>query len=295
MNQRANPTSQTKRSRPTGNRIASCFARLKADGKSALIPYIAAGDPDLSVTVPLMHRMVEKGADIIELGVPFSDPNADGPTIQASMERALEQRISLLKVLNMVALFREKNTDTPVVLMGYLNPVEKMGYETFANKAAAAGVDGVLTVDLPPEEADEFVGLMNGNQIDCIFLIAPTTVETRIMKIAEYGSGYLYYVSLKGVTGSNTLNVDEVEQKLQHIRSVTDLPVAVGFGIKDSDSASAVAKVADGVVVGSAIINRIESNLDTGRSGTDRSEDILDEVGDFLLGMRTGMDAGIIE
>ena len=274
----------------TRSRIASCFERLKADGKSALIPYVAAGDPTLSVTVPLMHRMVEKGADVIELGVPFSDPNADGPTIQASMERALAQKISLLKVLGMVEEFRQQDADTPVVLMGYLNPVEKMGYAVFANKAAAAGIDGVLTVDLPPEEADEFVDLMKTNGIDCIFLISPTTVEERIRKIVKYGSGYLYYVSLKGVTGSNILNVDEVEEKLHLIRSVSDLPVAVGFGIKDKESASAVAKVADGVVVGSAIIKRIESNLKSNENEVAQAEGMLQEVGDFILGLRTGMD-----
>jgi len=273
------------------SRIAKCFEALKAEGKSALIPYIAAGDPNLSVTVPLMHQMVEKGADVIELGIPFSDPNADGPTIQASMERALAQQISLLKVLGMVEDFRQQDADTPVVLMGYLNPIEKMGYAAFANKAASAGVDGVLTVDLPPEEADDFVELMNASNIDCIFLISPTTVEERIKKIVKYASGYLYYVSLKGVTGSNTLNVDEVAQKLQVIRRLSDLPVAVGFGIKDRESASAVAKVADGVVVGSAIIKRIESQLEESSNEVEQATGILREIGDFIAGMRSGMDA----
>ena len=272
------------------SRIATCFETLKADGKSALIPYIAAGDPNLSVTVPLMHRMVEKGADVIELGIPFSDPNADGPTIQASMERALAQQISLLKVLDMVQTFREQDNETPIVLMGYLNPIEKIGYEAFANKASAAGVDGVLTVDLPPEEGEDFVKLMNACDIDCIFLVSPTTVEERIKKIVSYASGYLYYVSLKGVTGSNILNVDEVEQKLQVIRGLSDLPVAVGFGIKDRESASAVAKVADGVVVGSAIIKRIESQLKKSPSEVEQIEGILQEIGDFIADMRSGMD-----
>lgn len=269
------------------SRIASCFEKLKAQGKTALIPYIAAGDPNLSITVPLMHRMVESGADLIELGVPFSDPSADGPTIQASMERALEQGITLLKVLDMVKQFREQDTDTPIILMGYLNPVEHMGYQAFANAAAAAGVDGVLTVDLPPEEADSFIKPMRDNQLDCIFLLAPTTVEERVKKIAEYGSGFLYYVSLKGVTGSNILNVEEVEQKLQTIRGITDLPLGVGFGIKDAVSASAVAEVADAVVVGSAIVKKVESNL--GQEGQDVH--IMQQIGETLAQMRAAMDA----
>jgi len=231
-----------------------------------------------------MHKMVASGADLIELGVPFSDPSADGPTIQASMERALEQGISLLKVLDMVREFRQQDVNTPIILMGYLNPIEHLGYQVFAEAAAAAGVDGVLTVDLPPEEADEFIKPMRSNQLDCIFLVAPTTVEERVKKIAEYGSGFLYYVSLKGVTGSNILNVEEVEQKLQTIRGITELPLAVGFGIKDAASASAVAEVADAVVVGSAIVKKIESNI-----GQD--EQILQQIGDALTAMRVAMDA----
>lgn len=269
------------------SRITGCFKRLKAEGKTALIPYIASGDPDLLVTVPLMHRMVEEGADIIELGVPFSDPSADGPTIQASMERALAQGISLSKVLAMVEEFRCKNIETPIVLMGYLNPIEKMGYQAFAQQAATAGVDGVLTVDLPPEEADAFVSEMKLNQLDCIFLVSPTTVKERIKKIAEYGSGFLYYVSLKGVTGSNILNIGEVSEKLQLIRSVTDLPLAVGFGIKDEASASAVAKVADAVVVGSAIVKKMEANANL---EADYATRIMQQIGDVLSAMRKGMD-----
>ena len=265
------------------SRIVRCMKALQEQGTTALIPYIAAGDPNLSITVPLMHHMVANGANLIELGVPFSDPSADGPTIQLSMERALAQHISLLKVLEMVKVFREEDTSTPVILMGYLNPIEKMGYEAFAHAASEAGVDGVLTVDLPPEESDVFVKLMRDNNLDCIFLVAPTTVESRIRKIAEYGSGFLYYVSLKGVTGSNILDVDAVEKKLQVIRSNTDLPLAVGFGIKDEASASAVAKVADAVVVGSAIVKKIEA------SSTD-TDKIMQDIGELLLGMRKGMD-----
>jgi tryptophan synthase alpha chain len=270
------------------SRIAGCLKALKSAGKTALIPYIAAGDPDLSVTVPLMHRMVEEGADIIELGVPFSDPSADGPTIQASMERALAQKITLVKVLAMVAEFRQKNADTPIILMGYLNPIEKMSYQVFADQAASAGVDGVLTVDLPPEEADDFVSKMKLKHLDCIFLISPTTVKERIRKIAEYGSGFLYYVSLKGVTGSNILNIDEVSEKLELIRSVTDLPLAVGFGIKNEASATAVSKVADAVVVGSAIVKKIEANADQKAGYAER---IMQQIGDLLSAMRKGMDA----
>ncbi len=265
------------------SRIANRFAALKQQNTTALIPYIAAGDPALSVTVPLMHHMVANGANLIELGVPFSDPSADGPTIQQSMERALAQHISLLKVFDMVKEFRQKDADTPVILMGYLNPIEKMGYEKFASAASEAGVDGVLTVDLPPEESDEFVSHMRANDLDCIFLIAPTTIESRIRKIAEYGSGFLYYVSLKGVTGSNILDVDEVEKKLQLIRGITELPLGVGFGIKDKESASAVGKVADAVVVGSAIVKKIAAN-------TTNTDKILQDIGKLLLGMRTGMD-----
>ncbi len=268
------------------SRISACFERLKKEGKTALIPYIAAGDPNLSVTVPLMHKMVDSGADLIELGVPFSDPSADGPTIQASMERALEQGISLLKVLDMVKSFRQDNTHTPIILMGYLNPVEHMGYPVFAEAAASAGVDGVLTVDLPPEEADDFIRLMRAHRLDSIFLLAPTTIEERIHKIAEYGSGFLYYVSLKGVTGSNTLNVKEVEQKLRKIRNITALPLGVGFGIKDADSAAAVAQVADAIVVGSAIIRKIEAS-------PDNTAHIMQDIGDLLTEMRAGMDGTI--
>lgn len=265
------------------SRLAACFEALKAEGKTALIPYIAAGDPNPSVTVPLMHHMVENGANIIELGVPFSDPMADGPTIQLSMERALTHKTGLHNVLDMVTEFREKDQDTPVVLMGYLNPVERMGYDKFAEAAAAAGVDGVLTVDLPPEEGSDLITAMNANGLNGIFLVAPTTVDERIAKIAEVGSGFLYYVSLKGVTGSNILDVDEVSNKLANIRTMTDLPLGVGFGIKDAESAVAVSKVADAVVVGSAIVKKIESNADNQAA-------ILQEIGELLAAMRQGMD-----
>ncbi len=242
------------------SRIKGCFERLKEKGAKALIPYFTAGDPEPTITVPLMHAMVKAGADIIELGVPFSDPMADGPVIQAASERALEHHVSLHDVLDMVKSFREKDTDTPVVLMGYLNPVEVMGYEQFAQAASDAGVDGLLTVDLPPEEAHDFIGNLQAHELDPIFLIAPTSTGERIEKICGCASGFVYYVSLKGVTGAASLDVESVAAKLGQIRSATDLPIGVGFGIKDAESAAQVAQVADAVVVGSAIVKLVGEN-----------------------------------
>ena len=243
------------------SRISQCFAALKAQNKKALIPYITAGDPDPGDTVTLAHALVEAGANIIELGVPFSDPMADGPVIQRASERALAHHVSLHQVLDMVREFRQQDNDTPVVLMGYLNPVEVMGYDEFAKAAAEAGVDGVLTVDMPPEEADTFIEALTGQNVDPIFLLAPTTNEERIKKICNAARGYVYYVSLKGVTGAATLNVESVAEKLNQIRQHTDLPIGVGFGIKDASSAAAIAGIADAVVVGSALIQAIEKNI----------------------------------
>ncbi len=239
------------------SRIAACFARLRADGRKALIPYVTAGDPNPAVTVPLMHALVEAGADIIELGVPFSDPMADGPVIQQACERALLHHTSLRHVLEMVRAFRADDDTTPVVLMGYLNPVEVMGYPTFARAAAAAGVDGVLTVDLPPEEGSELVSQLRGHGLDPIFLLAPNSTAERVKKICAAASGFVYYVSLKGVTGAATLDTEAVARKLREIRAVTELPIGVGFGIRDGDSAARVAAVADAVVVGSALVSEI--------------------------------------
>ena len=264
-------------------RIESCFQRLDGQNRKALIPFVTAGDPVKDVTVPLMHAMVDAGADIIELGVPFSDPMADGPVIQLACERALAHNTSTRDVLAMVKAFRETNTDPPVVLMGYLNPVEVMGYEAFAEAAADAGVDGVLLVDLPPEEALEVKPVMDAHGLDMIFLVAPTTSDARIKLIGEAGSGYLYYVSLKGVTGSATLNVDEVASRVETIRNLAQLPIGVGFGIKDAESAQAVSRVADGVVVGSALVNQIAENKDT-------PDAINDAVGGILSAMRNAMD-----
>jgi tryptophan synthase alpha chain len=237
------------------NRIAHCFQSLRQSGRKALIPYITAGDPRPDITVPMLHALVAAGANIIELGVPFSDPMADGPVIQKACERALAHAVSLHRVLEMVQNFREDNRETPVVLMGYLNPIETMGYKAFAEQAAQAGVDGVLTVDLPPEEAHELVTLLDGVNIDPIFLLAPTSTPERINRVTAVARGYVYYVSLKGVTGSSALNVPEVAQKIDIIRAFTDLPVGVGFGIKDAASAAAISQVADAVVVGSAIVS----------------------------------------
>jgi len=264
-------------------RIESCFQRLDGQNRKALIPFVTAGDPVKDVTVPLMHAMVDAGADIIELGVPFSDPMADGPVIQLACERALAHNTSTRDVLAMVKTFRETNTQTPVVLMGYLNPVEVMGYETFAKAAADAGVDGVLLVDLPPEEALDVKPLMDAHGLDMIFLVAPTTSDARIKLIGQAGSGYLYYVSLKGVTGSATLNVDEVASRVETIRNLAQLPIGVGFGIKDAESAQAVSRVADGVVDGSALVNQIAENKDT-------PDAINDAVGGILSAMRNAMD-----
>ncbi|UJJ31923.1 tryptophan synthase subunit alpha [Halopseudomonas maritima] len=244
------------------SRIQARFSALQAAGRKALIPYITAGDPAPAVTLPLMHDLVAAGADVIELGIPFSDPMADGPVIQLAMERALAHEVSLRQVLEMVAEFRQRDNETPVVLMGYLNPVERMGYDEFAREAAEAGVDGVLTVDLPPEEAAEVVPLFKARGLDTIFLLAPTTTAERARSICQQASGYVYYVSLKGVTGSSALDVTDVANKLDMLRTVTDLPIGVGFGIRDGASAAAVAEVADGVVVGSVLVNQIAANAD---------------------------------
>jgi len=266
------------------SRIKNCFSRLKTEGRKALIPYVTAGDSDPKVTVPLMHTMVKAGADIIELGVPFSDPMADGPVIQRAAERALEHNTSLNDVLAMVVEFRQRDSDTPVVLMGYLNPVEVMGYSVFAEAAAKAGIDGVLTVDLPPEEAGELVSALESQQIDPIFPLAPTSNDERIKLICNAASGYVYYVAVKGVTGAGNLDVKAVAEKMKQIRQHTDLPVGVGFGIKDAKSAAAVAAVADAVVVGSALVQKVEQAA--GQHGK-----INADIAELLGQMRVGMDA----
>jgi tryptophan synthase alpha chain len=242
------------------SRIQTAFARLAGEGRKALIPFITAGDPDVALTVPLMQALVDAGADIIELGVPFSDPMADGPTIQRASERALAKGMTLKKVLQRVTAFRTQDDRTPVVLMGYANPIEAMGLDRFAEAAAQSGVDGVLVVDYPPEEAETFAAAVKAHGMDPIFLLAPTSTAARIAQVAEVASGYVYYVSLAGVTGSGALNVEAVAERLPLIREKTGLPVGVGFGIRDAATASRIAGFADAVVVGSRIIEEIEKS-----------------------------------
>ena len=265
------------------SRIQSRFELRAKQGRKLLIPYFTAGDPSPEVAVPMMHAMVEAGADLIELGVPFSDPMAEGPVIQKAMERALEYDVSLRDVLAMVADFRQKDTETPVILMGYLNPVEIMGYAEFAKEAAKVGVDGLLTVDIPPEEAEDYVKVMKAEGIDRIFLISPTTTEARIKAISDASGGFLYYVSLKGVTGAGHLDVNAVQERVSEIRELADLPVGVGFGIKDAESAAQIATAADAVVVGSAIVKKIEENVDS-------ADNAIKAVSELLNSMRNALD-----
>jgi tryptophan synthase alpha chain len=241
------------------SRIQARFEALHKAGRKALIPYITAGDPAPAMTVPLMRALVESGADILELGVPFSDPMADGPVIQRSGERALRQGVGLADVLGMVRGFRRENSQTPLVLMGYANPIEAMGAERFVNGASEAGVDGVIVVDYPPEECVQFAALAKARGIDPIFLLAPTSTAKRIEAVARVGSGYLYYVSLRGVTGAGHLDLDDVAARIPGIRAATRLPIGVGFGIRDAESARRVAQCADAVVIGSRIIQEIEA------------------------------------
>lgn len=266
------------------SRISKCFEDLKVQNRKALIPYITAGDPDPGDTVVLAHALVKAGANILELGVPFSDPMADGPVIQRASERALAHHVSLHQVLDMVREFRQSDQQTPVVLMGYLNPIEVMGYGEFSQAAAEAGVDGVLTVDMPPEEARDLSEALVRNNIDPIYLLAPTTDEARIKKICDAARGYVYYVSLKGVTGAASLDVNAVEEKIAQIRKLTELPIGVGFGIKDALSAAAIAKTADAVVVGSAIIGLIEQQMSNRTA-------MIDQVVDLVSSMRNAMDS----
>lgn len=240
------------------SRLDRRFAALRAEGRKALIPFVTAGDPGPGQTVALMHAMVAAGASVIELGIPFSDPMADGPVIQRAAERALAAGMSMAGVLEIVRDFRRTDPDTPVILMGYLNPIEVMGYEHFATEAARAGADGVITVDLPPEEAGDYLRALNEQGLAPIFLVAPTTPEGRIRYICENARGFVYYVSMKGVTGASHLDMSSVRDKLQLLRRYTELPVGIGFGIKDRDSARAAAQIGDAVVVGSAVVARIE-------------------------------------
>ncbi len=246
------------------SRIAGRFQQLAEQGRTALIPYIVAGDPGLEITVPLMHSLVASGADIIEVGVPFSDPMSEGPVIQLAHERSLANGTSLRDVLALVSEFRQQDSETPVLLMGYANPVEHMGYAAFADAAAAAGLDALLTVDIPPEEVAGVNAELHRVGMDNIFLVAPTTPDARIDRIVDQASGFIYYVSLKGVTGAGHLDIDDVTAQLARIRSRSELPVAVGFGIRDAASARSIAAIADGVVVGSALISARAGSLEAG-------------------------------
>ncbi len=264
------------------SRIQTIFSALKANNKKALIPYITAGDPHPKHTVNLMHTMVKSGADMIELGIPFSDPMADGPVIQRASERALVHKVGLRNVLEMVQEFRQKDTKTPIILMGYANPIEAMGMEKFTQAAKAAGVDGLLTVDYPPEECKDFIAALQASGMDSIFLLSPTSDAARVDLIVNQASGFLYYVSLKGVTGAANLDIEEVKARVAEIRTKTDLPIGVGFGVKDADTARKVAAIADAVVVGSRVVVAIEQSSE---------DDLLSNISQLMVELRTAIDA----
>lgn len=264
------------------SRIQTVFSQLKTIHKKALVPYITAGDPHPKHTVNLMHTLVKAGADMIELGVPFSDPMADGPVIQRASERALQHKVGLKKVLSMVAEFRQTDDKTPIILMGYANPIEAMGVTPFTKAAHEAGVDGIITVDYPPEECEAFIRQLNENGIDSIFLLSPTTDAKRVDLIVNQASGFLYYVSLKGVTGSANMDVEEVKARVAEIKQKTNLPIGVGFGVKDAATAKKVAAFADAVVVGSRMVQTIESSTEA---------DLFTNVSVLTAELRNAMDA----
>ncbi len=264
------------------SRIKTVFATLKQQGKTALIPYITAGDPHPKFTVSLMHTLVEHGADMIELGVPFSDPMADGPVIQRASERALLHKVGLTAVLDMVKSFRQTDQVTPIILMGYANPIEAVGAVVFADRAKAADVDGVITVDYPPEECGDFVKELRARDIDPVFLLSPTTDAKRVELIVNQASGFVYYVSLKGVTGAANLDIVEVAGRVASIREQTNLPVGVGFGIRDAATAKATAAIADAVVVGSRMVQAIEASNEA---------NLLSNVAALMTELKTAVDA----
>lgn len=273
----------------SNERLQAVFARL--DGRTALIPYVAAGDPSIESMPALMHALVRAGSDIIELGVPFSDPMADGPVIQRAAERAIARGCGLRQVLEIVAEFRREDAATPVVLMGYANPIERMGQQTFVDAASRAGVDGVLVVDYPPEEISEFAAMLDTARIDPIFLLAPTSTEARIRSVAEVARGYVYYVSLKGVTGSGNLDTADVARRLEVIRRHLNVPVGVGFGIRDPESARKLGECADAVVIGSKIIEIMEAAVQSaqaeGLSAQDSDARAIEAAANWLAGIRT--------
>ncbi len=263
------------------NRIDRCMQAARQAGRTVLVPYVTAGDPRPEYTVPMLHALVEAGADLIELGVPFTDPMADGPVIQHAYERALEQGMTLRKVLEMVREFRARDSETPLILMGYTNSVERMGYDRFITQAVAAGVDGVLLVDLPVEESGAFRQALQQAGLHQIFLVAPTTSDSRLRRIGEAAGGFVYFVSMKGVTGSRGVAVDEIRGHLRNLRAHTELPVGVGFGITDAESAVAVAEVADAVIIGSALVKTLcqaESEAD----GRERARTFLAPIREAL-------------
>lgn len=263
------------------SRIQFTLSALTAKKKKALIPFITAGDPGPDLTVPLMHALVAGGSDILELGVPFSDPMAEGPVIQRACERALKFNVGMRDVLGFVSEFRKTNNTTPVVLMGYANPIERMGQTAFVQAAKAAGVDGTIVVDYPPEECEEFVATLKANEMDPIFLLAPTSTEERIQQVAKLGSGFSYYVSLKGVTGAANINTQEVAERIAAIRKHVKLPIGVGFGIRDAVTAKAVAAVSDAVVIGSRIIQEMENTP---------HDQVVKKVQTFIAGIRKALD-----
>jgi len=264
------------------SRIQAMFEQLARNRRKALIPFVTAGDPEPGMTVPLMHALVVSGANVIELGVPFSDPMADGPVIQRASDRALKHGVGLDRVFTLVREFRAGDQITPVVLMGYANPIEAMGAGRFVSEAQQAGVDGVLVVDYPPEECQSFAGLVRSHGMDQIFLLAPTSSDARMAQVVKLASGYLYYVSLKGITGAGHLDLAEVAEKIPRIRRLTKLPIGVGFGIRDAATAGAVAQFADAVVIGSAIIQQMEA-APAGKQ--------LLHAGRFMRGIREALDA----
>ena len=268
----------------SGQRLNQVLAQNKAQGRKNLVTFITAGDPNLAATEQLMHALVASGVDVIELGVPFSDPMADGPVIQRASERAVAQGVSLRDVLALVQKFRISNQHTPVVLMGYANPIERMGQDKFIEEAVKAGVDGALVVDYPPDESHDFAQKAQASGLNIIYLVAPTTTDARIKATAAAASGFIYYVSLKGVTGAATLDVQDVSDKVAHLRQFTDLPINVGFGISDATSARAVAQVADGVVIGSKIIQLVESAQSEG-------QDMVQVVSAWVSDIRSALDA----
>ncbi|AEC20251.1 tryptophan synthase subunit alpha [Pusillimonas sp. T7-7] len=278
----------------SNERLKAAFA--KKPGRTALIPYITAGDPSLAATPRLMHALVKAGADVIELGVPFSDPMADGPVIQRAAERAIKRGVGLRQVFDMVAQFRQTDMTTPVVLMGYANPIERMGQGAFAQFAAKAGVDGVLVVDYPPEEIADFAVQLGAAGIDPIFLLAPTSTEARIQKVAQVARGYVYYVSLKGVTGAGHIDTEDVAARVEAIRRHVSVPVGVGFGIRDADSAKRLAECADAVVIGSKLIQTMEDAVAAasaaGREANDIDEAAISAAANWLSGIRDALPEG---